>query len=234
MKIAIVGDFDPNYPLHPATEASIRHAARGREVQIDWLPTESLTHAEHEKKLSQYAGFFIAPGSPYKSLHGALNAIRFAREQKCPLLATCGGFQHVVIEYARHVLGFADAQHAEYDPSASRLFVSKLACSLAGRVLPIELAPGSVAHRIYGRERIEEHYYCNFGLNPEYRPLLERSGLAVTGIEIGDEPSRFEARIIELPAHPFFIATLFVPQAESREKKPHPVISAFLEAVSDL
>src|SRR5206468_6007076 len=79
-----------------------------------------------------------------------LAAIRAARERGVPCFGTCGGFQHMVLEYARTVLGFRDAQHAEYDPYASRLFVTALACSLAGRQMPLTLAAGLRVAAIYG------------------------------------------------------------------------------------
>src|SRR5262249_51773302 len=137
------------------------------------------------------------------------------------------GYQHIVIEYARHVLGFEDAEHAEYDPYASRLFISALTCSLAGKALPIELDPRSRAAHIYGREEIEEEYYCNFGLNPEFQKIIDRGGLKVVGKDRDGE-----ARVLELPQHRFFIATLYVPQARSKVDSPHPLIVAYLEAAA--
>jgi CTP synthase (UTP-ammonia lyase) len=84
-------------------------------------------------------------------MDGALAAIRVARTTVCPFVGTCGGCQHVVIEYARHVLGVVDdAQHAEYDPYASRLFITPLSCSLAGRTMRVFLIPGSRSHASYG------------------------------------------------------------------------------------
>lgn len=86
---------------------------------------------------------WVTPGSPYKNLEKTLWAIRFARENGIPCFGTCGGFQHMVLEYARNVLGYQDAQHAEYDPYASSLFISALACSLAGRTMELHFEPGS-------------------------------------------------------------------------------------------
>jgi CTP synthase (UTP-ammonia lyase) len=98
---------------------------------VDWLPTEPL---ENDLGLVATADvLWCAPGSPYRSLRGALAALRFGRENVVPTLGTCGGCQHIILEYARNVLGFNDAQHAEYDPYASRLFISALTCSSAGR-----------------------------------------------------------------------------------------------------
>jgi len=170
---------------------------------------------------------WCAPGSPYRSLDGALEALRYGREHGVPTLGTCGGCQHMVIEYARHVLGFQDAQHAEYDPYASRLFISELACSLVGQTLPVRLAPGSRAAALYDGAEAEERYYCNFGLNPAYRDQLEAGGLKVSGTDRDGE-----ARVLELPEHPFYIATLFVPQTRSTPQRPHPLIAGLLRAAA--
>jgi hypothetical protein len=114
-------------------------------------------------------------------MDGVLGAIRFARESSLPLLGTCGGFQHIVLEYARNVLGFADAAHAEYDPYASKLFISQAACSLVGRELVVSLRPESLVVRAYGTTITSERYYCNFVVNSEYNSALAASDLAVVG-----------------------------------------------------
>lgn len=153
-------------------------------------------------------------------------AIRYARENNIPCFGTCGGFQHIVIEYARNVLGFKDAQHAEYDPYSSKLFISQLACSLAGRELQLSFVPGSQVAAIYGCLSATEHYYCNFGVNPDCIRELKQGPLSISGADIEDE-----VRVIEYPGHPFYIGTLFVPQTRSKPETPHPLVTAFLGAV---
>ncbi len=150
--IAIIGDYDPAFAPHQATDAALAHAAGalGFDIASTWLPTASLDAPHAFESLASFSGLWVAPGSPYQSMQGPLRAIRFARENGVPLLGTCGGFQHIILEYARHVLGFADATHAEYDPYASNLFISRLACSLVGRALEISIQSGSLVARIYG------------------------------------------------------------------------------------
>ena len=171
---------------------------------------------------------WVAPGSPYKDLEKTLSAIRYARENLLPCFGTCGGFQHIVIEYARNVLGFKDAHHAEYDPYASTLFISSLTCSLVGREMSLTFAPGSKVAQIYGALQATENYYCNFGVNPEVAPLLKKGPMQVVGSD-----KEGEIRILELRDHPFFVATLFVPQACPLADRPHPLVTAFIGIVAE-
>jgi CTP synthase (UTP-ammonia lyase) len=191
------------------------------EVTGEWISTERIDIAA----LAEYSAIWIGPGSPYKNLQKTLDAIRYARENRVPCLGTCGGFQHMLIEYARNVLGYEDAQHAEYDPYASNLFISALACSLAGHEMHIKLAPDSRVATCYGDVQVVEQYYCNFGVNPRVVPLLANGQMRVGGT---DEEGAI--RVLELPGHPFFIATLYVPQTRSRLGTPHPLVTSFVEA----
>lgn len=204
----------------------MRHSADALQlpVSIEWLPTSTLAH-EPVAHLHVFDALWCAPGSPYQSMDGALRGIQYAREQGVPFIGTCGGFQHVVLEYARNVLGFADAAHAESDPDASVLFISALACSLVGQTLRIRLDPASRVFVMYQRAVIEEQYYCQFGLNPRYQSTLHDGGLRVVGVD-----NQQEARIVELPDHPFFVATLFVPPLSSTPEQPHPLLLAYLQA----
>ncbi|HEX7622427.1 MAG TPA: hypothetical protein VF400_02570 [Anaeromyxobacteraceae bacterium] len=220
--VGIVGDRDPRLLVHTATEAAFSHVAQP--LPFEWIPTDQIP-ADPAERLSRYAALLIAPASPYRSTEGALTAIRFARERGVPLLGTCGGFQHAVLEFARNVLGVPDAEHAETSPDAPRLAVTPLACSLAGQDHPVRLFPGSRMAALHGSLETVEPFFCRFGINPEYRPAFERHGFAVTA-----DDERGEPRVMELAGHPFFVVTLYVPQARSRAGSPHPVIEALVAA----
>jgi CTP synthase (UTP-ammonia lyase) len=225
-KIAILGEFDPEFPPHAATDSAIPHSCKrlGVNVQGVWVSTEDI----HLEMFREYAGIWVAPGSPYKNLEKTLSAIQYARENGVPCFGTCGGFQHMVIEYARNILGYKDAQHAEYDPYASSLFISSLACSVAGREMSLSFVPESKVAQIYGVLEAKEQYYCNFGVNPDVIRLLKTGPLRVVGSD-----SEGEIRVLELPNHPFFVATLFVPQARSRADRPHPLVTAFIKVIAE-
>jgi len=224
LRIGILGDFSQANPTHLATNHGLEHAAAalGFKAEAQWLATD---------EAHDYAAFdalFCSPGSPYRSLEGALNGIRFARENKVPLIGTCGGFQHIILEYARSMMNIEDAAHAETDPYASRLVIAPLSCSLVGKAMEVQFTPGTLAAQAYGAVAAEENFYCNFGLNPEYEPQLEEAGLRITARD------QFgEARVVELPSHSFYVGTLFVPQARSTAERPHPLMVAYLKAAAD-
>lgn len=222
-RIAILGDYRPENPTHSATNSALKHSAdrSGVEMVSQWVGTAQVSEAV----LEQFGAVFLAPGGPYKDPENALAAIRFAREQRLPCLGTCAGFQHMVIEYARNVLGVAAAQHGEYGDEGE-LFIARLACSLVGRSMMLKLQPDSQVAAHYGKTHVEEQYYCNFGVDPARVEQLKSGPLRFSASD-----AEGELRALELPDHPFFIGTLYVPQARSLPGKPHPLISAFVRAV---
>ncbi len=220
-RIGVVGDYGAKRETHRATNAELEAAG----VDFAWVATTGI--GDPAGSLGGFDGLWISPGSPYASMDGALAAIRYAREREVPLVGTCGGFQHVVVELARDVLGIEGADHAETNPGAEHLAVTPLTCSLEGQSHPVRLVPGSRAATIYGAEEVVEPYYCSYGLNPELEPRLDAVGLAVSG---RDENG--SARLVELDGHPFFVATLYVFQAREDRSRPHPLTAAFLAAAA--
>jgi CTP synthase (UTP-ammonia lyase) len=229
-RIGIVGEFQSNFAPHTAIDAAVEHALAADPsrppIASEWVATSDAEDLNKEE-LAAFAGWWIAPGSPYRSMNGALRIIRYAREHDVPLLGTCGGYQHVVLEYARNVLGFADAAHAEYDPYASDLFITALSCSLVGQTMTVMVRKNTTAARLYLSSRTTEKYYCNFGLNLNHLPALTAAGLVVSGTDQDGEP-----RILELPSLRYFLATLFVPQTSSTPEAPHPLIGGLLRAAT--
>ncbi len=105
------------------------------------------------------------------------------------------------------------------------MVITPLECSLVRQTQPVTIVPGTRAGTLYGARQATEAYYCNYGVNPAYRRLLEAGGMVVSGVG-----SEGEVRIVELPTHPFFIATLFLPQARSTAESPHPLIAGYAAA----
>lgn len=221
-RIALVGDRSTAVRAHTRIPP-VMDALREREgLPLDpyWIPSDAVGD------LSGFDGIWIVPGSPYRSMEGALDAARTAREHGIPLLGTCGGFQHAVLEFARNVCGL-DVGHAEYDPEHPQALVQALACSLAGHEGLVRLAPGSRLEQIVGADQRLERYHCAFALNPGYLATLEAHGLRFTA---HDEEGA--VRAAELPAHPFYVVTLFQPELDEGSR-PHPVIAAYAAAVTE-
>jgi CTP synthase (UTP-ammonia lyase) len=219
-QICLVGDYNPEVIAHQAIPKALELAADGTQVQPTWLDTESALTAD----LNAYDGFWCVPASPYRSMEGALRAIRFAREGNRPFLGTCGGCQHAVIEFSRNVLHIAGAGHTEVDTSAADPVITNLACALIEADECLRTVDGSRLKEIYGTEEIRETYHCSYGLNPAYLQHLADGGLRIGVIANG------EARGLELAGHPFFFATLFQPERSALKGNRHPLIAAFVEA----
>ena len=230
IKLGIMGDFVASNATHIANNEALDHAGKqfGKFFTYEWVDTERI-EPEFDNIIQSYHGLLIAPGSPYKSMSGVLKIIEHARTHKIPTLGTCGGFQHMIIEFARNVLGISEAEHAETNPYASKLVINPLSCSLKGQSLEIEIIQkDSLVARIFNTNTITENYYCNFGLNPEYQQQIHQAGFNMVASD-----KHNEARIVELKDHPFFIGTLFVPQVNSSYEKPHPILIALLNAMSE-
>ncbi|MBF6041410.1 CTP synthase [Pseudomonas sp. P154a] len=224
IRIALIGDYDPQITAHQAIPVALGMAAEELklDVQFQWLVTDQINA---DTPLQGFEGFWCVPGSPYRDMDGALRAIRFAREQQRPFLGTCGGFQHAVLEYARHVLGWEDAEHGETHPDAARALLTPLTCSLVEAVDSIHLAVGSLIAKAYETTAIREGYRCRFGVNPEFERALLVQQLHAVGHD-----SQGDLRAVELKGHPFFVATLFQPERAALKGVLPPLVRAFIKA----
>src|SRR5262249_37975444 len=226
VEVAWIGEPDPGVSAHRAIPLALDPTAKttGLDVRPPWIHTTTIPDPADDF-LSSYHGVWCVPASPYASTDGALRAIRYAREMHIPFLGTCGGFQHAVLEYARHVLGWSAADHAETDPSATLAIITPLSCALVERDGQIRLVSGSRAAELCGTLELREEYHCSYGLNPTYEADLEGSGLRVTGRDPAGE-----ARVVELERHPFYLATLFQPERSGLPHEYHPLIGGFVIA----
>ena len=237
IRIGILGDFNPEFRSHHATNDSLQHAAKklGAKVESSWIPTPSLLEPSANAVLASYDGLWGSPGSPYKSFDGMLKGIQFARVHDRPYLGTCGGFQYALIECVRNVVGIRDATTAEEEPTAKNIVIYPVSCAvpnraanapkLSGVVPNIHLQKGSRLASCYGKEDVEEEFFCNFEVNPKFEEAVVKAGFPVVA-----RGERGECRAIESPRHRFYIASLFQPQLMSREDSPHPVVIEFVRA----
>jgi CTP synthase (UTP-ammonia lyase) len=222
--IGLIGDFDSSVPAHQAIPLALKYAGQQScvEVIVEWLPTDELSSTD---RLSRFDGLWCVPASPYRSMDGALLGIRHARESNIPFLGTCGGFQHAIVEYARTVLGWSDADHAESSPGARRAVISALECSAIEAKESVRLLPGTRIARVYGTSQITAEYRCRYGLNNEFREALTAGPLRVAA-----EDQHGDVRAVELEGSAFFVATLFQPERAALRHEPVPLAAAFVEA----
>jgi CTP synthase (UTP-ammonia lyase) len=229
-RIALLGDYRAEVVAHLGIDRSMALAAATTSgLTWEWIHTATIGRNAGQR-LGKFTGIWLVPASPYADESAVFSAITHARVNQVPFLGTCGGFQHALLEFAREVLGLREAGHAETQPNAPLQFITPLSCSLVEQKGMVHLVPGTRLREIYGADAAEEGYHCSFGLNPEHEKLLAGRGEAGPCLRIAARDDEGEVRAVELPDHPFYIATLFQPERRALAGSLHPVVQAFLKA----
>ncbi len=221
-RIVVLGDRNVGSVTHRELDGALAMLPEG--VTARWVGTDTPDAA----RTSEADGLWVAPGSPYRDDASVYAAITAARTSGQPFLGTCGGFQFTVIEFARNVACVPDADHAETaSADQGSLVVDRLQCSLVGQERRVSAVPGTRLHALCGGVPFIGFHWCNYGLSPRYVDLL-----AAHGLVIGARADDAGVEAVELPTHPFFLATLFQPQIGALAGRPlHPVISALVAAL---
>ena len=220
VRIALVGDRDPAYVTHRELDATL--ALMPDDVDARWVPTDEATPSA----LARFDALWIVPGTPYRNDAAVYAAIAAAREGGVPILGTCGGFQYMMVEFARNAAGLPDAAHAETDPDAPLHAVAPLACSLIEQERTVTAVPGTRVADLCGTAPFAGFHFCSYGLAPGVVERVVAAGLVVsaTAPDAGVEA-------VELPSHPFYVATLFQPQVGSSHTGVlHPLVDALVAA----
>jgi CTP synthase (UTP-ammonia lyase) len=222
--MALIGDRSSSVLAHARIPGLIRAlAGSGEEIEPYWLHTTTITSPAD---LAGFDGIWVVPGSPYANANGVLTAIRTARTERIPLLGTCGGFQYLLLEFARSVCGLSSVEHGESEPDGADLLLVPLECKLFGEEDTVIVAEDTTAARAMGPGPSTERYFCRFGVNAAYEDRLREHGLVISG-----RSSDGNARIAELPDHPYYVGALFQPELASDLTWVHPLIAAFAAAV---
>jgi CTP synthase len=243
-KYLSTGDFVLTDAYISVLEA-LKHAAWsiGRKAEIVWINAEEL-ETRNKKRISSIMkgldGILVPGGFGTRGVEGKLQAIRYAREKKIPYLGLCYGLQLATIEFARHVLGWNDANTTEINPKTrhpvihlmneqeERMKNADYGGSMRLGVYPCVLKDGSKAKKLYGSSNIMERHRHRYECNPEYREALAAKGLIASGVS----PDGELVEIVELKNHPFFMASQFHPEFLSRPFRPHPMFLGFLKAAA--
>lgn len=240
IQIALVGKYVELKDAYKSISEAFVHAGAFHrcKVEIKWVHSEELTTRNATEKLNGVSGILVAPGFGSRGMDGKLEAIRMAREQGIPFLGICLGMQMAVVEFARNVLGLADAHSAEMKeytphPVISLMAEQKTISNKGGTMrlgsYPCRLISGSKAAEIYGVEFIEERHRHRFEFNNDYKSSFENAGMKCTGIN----PENGLVEIVEITSHPFFIASQFHPEYKSTAEKPHPLFMSLVKAAAE-
>lgn len=237
VEIALVGKYTHLKDAYISIAEALVHggASNKARVKIRWVESTLLEEEPPEHYLKDVGGILVAGGFGVRGVEGKINAIKYARENKIPFLGLCLGLQCSVIEFARNVCGLQGAHSSEFDPQTPHPVIDLLPEQKGIRAMggtmrlgsyPCKLKEGTLARECYGTEMCWERHRHRYEVNMEYLPLLEEKGLIASGLS----PDGKLVEIIELPIsmHPFFIATQFHPEFQSRPTNPHPLFVAFV------
>jgi CTP synthase len=238
--IGLVGKYVDLPDAYLSVVEALRHGALTNDVNLDlrWVPSDDMDGLLAADHLEGLDGIVVPGGFGIRGIEGKISAVRHARENGIPYLGLCLGLQCAVIEFARSRLGLGGANSAEFDPTSphpvidlmeSQQDVADMGGTMRLGIYAAKLREGSLARRLYGEELIYERHRHRYEVNNRYRKDLEAAGLSLSGTS----PDENLVEIVEIPAHPFFIASQFHPEFKSRPDHPHPLFAGFVEAAVD-
>ena len=214
-------------------------AANDCKVNIEWIHSESITDENVKEKFKGLRGILVAPGFGQRGIEGKISAIKFARENGIPFFGVCLGMQCAVIEFARNVLGFKDANSTEMNPGTTNpvidlLEAQKLITKKGGTMrlgsYPCNVSEGTKAWEIYKHKEINERHRHRYEFNNEYLSDFENAGMIASGIN----PEGGLVEIIEIKNHPWFVGVQFHPEYKSTVANPHPLFTNFVKAAIEV
>ncbi|HZI91361.1 MAG TPA: CTP synthase [Thermoleophilaceae bacterium] len=237
VRIGLVGKYTKLEDAYLSVIEALGHggAHHGGKVDVRWIDSEQLTGEEELAELAECDGILIPGGFGVRGIEGKIRAARYARERGVPYLGICLGMQIAVADFARHVAGMDGANSTEFDPETPFPVVDLLPEQKEVRDMggtmrlgadPVKLHEGSRAREIYGEPVIYERHRHRYEVNNHLRKRLEREGLVCSGTSPDDRL----VEVIELPDHPFFVASQFHPEFKSRPLRPQPLFREFVGA----
>lgn len=240
VEIALVGKYTQLHDAYLSVVEALHHGGieNRTEVSIRWVDSEELEREGCEKLLSGIDGMIIPGGFGNRGTEGMILAAQYARENRIPYLGICLGMQMAMIEFARHVIGYTDANSSELAPDTAHPVIDlmpeqKNVTDLGGTMrlgaYPCILKKDSKAYQLYGREQIFERHRHRYEVNNEYRDIYEAKGMELSGVS----PDGHIVEMIELKDHPYYVATQAHPEFKSRPNHAHPLFAGLVKAAAE-
>ena len=239
VRIALVGKYTALHDAYISVVEALKHGGIPLHTTIDikWVDSEELTTDNVGELLGDVNGILVPGGFGIRGVEGKILAARYARENNIPYLGLCLGMQVAIIEFARHVCGYNDAHSIELDPNTTHPVIAlmpdqngveDIGGTLRLGAYPCVLDKDSKACKVYGTTEISERHRHRYEVNNDYRTALVEHGMKLCGTS----PDGRIVEMIELPDHPWFIATQAHPELKSRPNRPHPLFRGFVEAAT--
>jgi CTP synthase len=237
VQIALVGKYVKLQDAYLSVHEALNHAGvhHGCAVDVRWVDAEGMSLAEAEAELEQVDGVLVPGGFGSRGWEGKILACRVARERGIPYLGICLGMHVAVSEFARHVVGLEGANSTEMDPETpypvidllpEQKEIEDLGGTMRLGAQAVELTDGSRAQSAYGEAVVHERHRHRYEVNNHFRPRLVEAGLGVSGTF---QEGRL-VEVVELPDHPWFVASQFHPEFKSRPTRPSPLFREFVGA----
>jgi CTP synthase len=237
--IALVGKYVQLHEAYLSVWEALKHSAiyHGRQLRILWVDSEELTPATVRERLGGADGVIVPGGFGMRGIEGKIEAIQFCRENRVPYLGVCLGMQCAVIEFARNVCGMTGANSWEFDedtpfPVIDLLPEQKGVEDMGGTMRlgasDVLVVPGTKAYQAYESDEVRERHRHRFEVNNLLRPRIEQAGMVVSGTTLDGRL----VEIVELPDHPWFVASQFHPEFKSRPTRPAPLFRDFVGAAA--
>lgn len=235
--IALVGKYIQLHDAYISVVEALKHGGvyNRADVTIKWVDSELVTNENADELFSDVNGILVPGGFGSRGIEGKISSIQYAREHNIPFLGICLGMQMAIVEFARNVVGFADAHTSELDMDTTHPVihlmpdqndVEDIGGTLRLGSYPCVLDKSSKSYEVYGEELIHERHRHRYEVNNHYREDLTKAGMKLSGIS----PDGRIVEMVEIPAHPWFVATQAHPEFKSRPNRPHPLFRDFIKA----
>lgn len=232
VKIGLVGKYVELPDAYLSLVESLNHAGfcHNAEPDIKWINAEAIEKEGAEKYLNDVDGILVPGGFGERGIEGKIATAKYARENRIPYLGICLGMQCAIIEFARHVCNLKGAHSMEFDADSLHPVVHLMPGNDNGLMrlgaYPCNLIEGTLAHKLYDVNQVQERHRHKYEINNEYRDILQENGMIISGVSPDDRL----VEIVEIPEHPWFVACQFHPEYKSRPNRPHPLFIGFLKA----